>query len=173
VKLPTTNQVRRLVAQLRDADLAALERRLVAALDRDVRTGSAVPDGYPSSTMGGGRGGSEDTAVERTVLAREGRLERDQVREDVEQACGYLVDAVAALGACDARLDHLDRISSPLSRSETSGAAHCEACQRWVSGSATDRIRSGYCDSCRKAWDRAGRPDRSVFARQRRAEGAA
>ena len=32
-----------------------------------------------------------------------------------------------------------------------------------VGGSATDRIRSGYCMRCYQAWRRAGNPDRSAF----------
>jgi hypothetical protein len=33
----------------------------------------------------------------------------------------------------------------------------------WVSGSASDRIKSGYCERCYKAWQRAGNPDRAEF----------
>lgn len=55
-------------------------------------------------------------------------------------------------------------------RTPSAGAGECSACRCWVSGAANDRLRAGYCDACRKAWDRAGRPDRATFARSRAIE---
>lgn len=50
----------------------------------------------------------------------------------------------------------------------TPGGGDCTACGRYVSGATDDRLRSGYCDACRKAWERAGRPDRAAFENERR-----
>lgn len=57
----------------------------------------------------------------------------------------------------------------PPQRTPGVGAGACEACKKWVSGGADDRLRAGYCNACRMAWDRQGRPDRAEFARSRRA----
>ncbi len=44
----------------------------------------------------------------------------------------------------------------------------CQACRRPVANTPADPIRSGFCDACRKAWDRAGKPDRVLFIKERR-----
>jgi hypothetical protein len=51
-----------------------------------------------------------------------------------------------------------------------SSIGHCMACERSVLGTPDDRLRSGFCDACRKAWERAGLGDRAAFIRDRRAE---
>lgn len=60
----------------------------------------------------------------------------------------------------------------PPERKPASGAGHCEACAVWVDGTATNRLRAGYCNACRVAWSRwiaAGNPpDRSRFRVLRR-----
>ena len=45
------------------------------------------------------------------------------------------------------------------------GQGNCLACDRWVSGTASDRIAGGYCGTCNKKWERLGRPDRVRFQR--------
>jgi hypothetical protein len=45
------------------------------------------------------------------------------------------------------------RADGRVGRQETSGGI-CRACKRSVSGGVDDRLRSGYCDACRKAWRR-------------------
>lgn len=45
------------------------------------------------------------------------------------------------------------RADGRVGRQQTSGGI-CMACLRSVSGAVDDRLRSGYCDACRKAWDR-------------------
>lgn len=47
------------------------------------------------------------------------------------------------------------------------GTGTCLACDRWVPGTEHDRLRAGFCDTCRKAWERSGRPDRAAFIRNR------
>lgn len=50
------------------------------------------------------------------------------------------------------------------------GQGDCVVCDTYCSGAVNDRLRAGYCDACRKAWKRAGSPDRAEFKRARRAQ---
>lgn len=164
--------------------LDVVQRRLVAALAR-ARTPAPERDGYPTATGGSGARGQRTitvpdesgqpdavpvTGVEATAIANveHTRMDRDVVLDSAMEAFVHLLEAVNHLGAVTARLDALDRVSTPKGRSETGGAGTCAACSRWVAGSASDRIRSGYCDACRKAWERDGRPERASFERARR-----
>lgn len=180
-RLPTDEQIHNLFETLRKLNtpavpkgptrLEVLERRTLALVKRGKTPGPAI-DGYTSTTLGDGpRGNAELTPVEAAAdkLAFGFRPISDVIAEDAENAVGYLRDAVQALGALGTRLDHADRVSSPLSRSESGGAGTCKACGRDVSGAANDRLRSGYDEACARAWDRAGRPDRAEWERERRA----
>ena len=184
MKLPTDAQIRGMFHTLRRLNvpltpkgptgLDMQERRLLALAQR-ARTPAPTIDGYPSATIGDGpRGNAELTSVEAAAnhsfpddQGNPPRVERDWIAEDAENAIGYLLDAVQALGAMGARLDHADRLSNPLSRSEAGGAGSCQACGSDVSGAANDRLRSGYCGACNLAWKRAGSPDRATFKRER------
>lgn len=50
------------------------------------------------------------------------------------------------------------------------GSGRCNACGRDVPGTANDRLRSGWCSGCKRAYERAGFPDRAAFERTRYAE---
>ena len=54
-----------------------------------------------------------------------------------------------------------------LDRKPTLVAGRCQACEIGVSGKVNDRIKSGYCEACYKAWCRAGRPERATYERTR------
>ena len=184
MKLPTDAQIRSMFHQLRRLNtpmtpkgptpLDVQERRLLALVHR-ARTPSPSVDGYPSSTIGDGpRGNAELTSVEaaanRAFPGDDGvvrPVERDWICEDAENATGYLLDALNAFGAMGARLDHADRISSPLSRSEAGGAGTCQGCGNDVSGAAEDRLKRGLGPCCYTAWRRAGCPDITEFKRGR------
>lgn len=183
---PTADQITALFDRIRKltkppapkcpVPLDLLEQRTLALAKR-ARTPGPDVDGYPTATIGDGpRGNAELTSVE--AAANRGfprddgtppRPERDLVADDAENAYGYLVDAVNALGALATRLDHADKVASTLSRAEAGGSGQCKACERDVSGAAEDRIKSGYCERCYKAWCRADRPDRTEWERDRRA----
>jgi hypothetical protein len=45
------------------------------------------------------------------------------------------------------------------------GSGDCQACGRYCSGSATDRLVAGMCDTDYRRWCRHGRPDRFEFCR--------
>jgi hypothetical protein len=185
---PTDRQIRDLFATIRAlatptgkpprSKLDDLERRLLEALNRDT-AGTTQRDGYPARTIPTGTGQSPVpidannpdagsvvlTSVEAAAL---GTSEADQHREDTWQATSFLVEAVGAIGAMQRRLDLIDQRSTPTRTADTAGTGSCQACTQWCSGTGEDRLRSGYCNACRVAWDRAGRPDRATFNRTRR-----
>jgi hypothetical protein len=100
----------------------------------------------------------------------------DEVLAGLVELAGIAKLAARKLDVVDYRPALLKEKERPLDR--------CQACQRWVAASAEEHgpdfedidepldvvsgyLRSGYCDSCRKAWDRAGKPDRPTFERER------
>lgn len=186
MKLPTDAQIRGMFHTLRRLNvpltpkgptgLDLQERRLLALAQR-ARTPAPDVDGYPTSTMNDGpRGNAELTSVEAAANrafpddhGQPPRVERDWIAEDAENAIGYLLDAVNAIGAMGARLDHADRVSSPLSRSEAGGAGSCLGCGKDVSGAAEDRLKRGMGPCCYSTWVRAGRPELNEFKRGRTA----
>lgn len=179
MSLPTERQIRDLFTTLRafatptgkppTSRLDDLEHRLLRALIRD-RTGTNTIDGYSANTSSDGRGGSELTSVEsaanRTTF---GKVELDKIHEHTFHAVTFLYEAAGNLGALAHRLDAIDELSAPTPKADTAGTGYCQACGTHCSGAGDDRLRSGYCNPCRMAWDRAGRPDRASFERERRA----
>lgn len=126
-------------------------------------------DGYPPGATGGARGGGVARPVEAAVIALD---EHGATPDPVALAVARIF---ASLTAAKAALEDLDRVrqdvlANPRFGRTSSLTGDCQACQRPVSGSANDRLRAGYCDACRMAWERAGRPDRPAFERRRRKE---
>lgn len=168
-------KARDLVAEIRKTNLSDIERRLIAAIDRDL-TGAPIADGWPT-TLGGDHGGNAElTSVEAAAERRANldgtqRAVRDLHHEHTVNANQYLLDAANALNACRRRLDEIARLVSgelPDGIGRFSGAGNCLACHRPCSGHEHDRLRAGLCDPCRKAWERQGRPDRAEFIHRRR-----
>jgi hypothetical protein len=167
---------RTLLDELEDRTLDAVRRAKTASPGHDGwsnNVGTNGPKGQRTITVPDEYGDPDSVPVTNVEGNVEGlgfdRISRDQVFEDAENAVGYLRDSVAALGAWSTRLDHLDRISTPLSRSERGGAGTCLACGNNVTGAAEDRLKRGLDPGCYTAWTRAGRPDIAVFAAERRA----
>jgi hypothetical protein len=106
---PTVNQVKELCDNMRRLDWRAVADRLNQAIERDKRGGDMQPDGYPSSTMNGGTGGSELTSVEAAVEARI-RGVTDRYHDNVDEACAHLLELVNHAGALRHRLDNLDQL---------------------------------------------------------------
>ncbi len=50
--------------------------------------------------------------------------------------------------------------------SAPTGSGYCQVCDAICAG-GMDRLKSNLCESCYKAWTRAGRPDRATFKRDR------
>ena len=118
-----------------------------------------LSDGLPRQSMGepgGGNGGHGDPTLG-AVMAN-------------EQMTRMLDDLAAELERAQSAMVHAFRIASSMAaqtvapaEAEAPGAGHCQRCNVWVSGSSSDRIKSGYCERCYKAWQRAGNPDRAEF----------
>lgn len=152
--------IRRLVDRLQDAGPALFQR------DRE----TAQRDGFPAASLGGdGRGGSEGSSTENAAL---GDVRFDVIHDDA-LACRTNVDlAIASLQNALRNTQHA-KSKSTEKLSDHGPGGTCLACLREVQGTAVDRIRSGYCFACYRAWLREGKPDRLRFERARRQETAA
>lgn len=164
-------------------NLDVIERRLIEALRRDA-TGTVEHDGYPTGTVGSGGQDAAQSTTEGAALAgyrldhpsdvehSDGTWDHqphDQHHELTTAAAHALQRAADAVADLIEKLDAIDRLAT-IPRTDPSG--HCAACDRWVEGTANDRLRSGYCHTDYTAWVRAGRPDRAQFERQRRSTAA-
>ena len=54
-------------------------------------------------------------------------------------------------------------VMNPRERHRESIIPQCEACHRDIAATQSDRVRSGYCQSCYGKWVRAGKPYRAQF----------
>lgn len=154
--------------------LDEVEQRLLEAVRRD-NTGTPAADGYPTGYLACGGEDAAQSRTEGAALADYrvdpdtdtgtwGHTEHDRHHDYTTAAARALRAAADAIGELMERLDAIDRLAT-LHRTDPSG--HCNACTRWVEGTANDRLRAGYCAACYRAWDRAGRPDRVQFERTR------
>ena len=123
-----------------------------------------LSDGLPRQSMGepGSSGGGHGDPTLGAVMAN-------------EQTARMVDDLRAELERAESAMMHAFRLASSLAsavvapaEADPPGAGHCQRCERWVSGAASksgapDRIKSGYCERCYKAWQRAGNPDRVLF----------
>lgn len=101
-----------------------LERRLLAALERD-RTGTLALDGWPTSTTGNGSNGLPTSSVEAAVVARvDSPQPRDYHRALTRRAAGALEDAVVALNTLRSALASIDDLTKTTGP-ETKTCAHC------------------------------------------------
>jgi hypothetical protein len=118
-----------------------------------------LSDGLPRQSMGepGGSGGGHGDPTLGAVMAN-------------EQTARMVDDLRAELERAESAMMHAFRLASSLAsavvapaEADPPGAGHCQRCAVWVAGTAKDRIKSGYCERCYKAWQRAGNPDRALF----------
>lgn len=124
-----------------DPDLLGLERRLKRAVERD-RSGSAQPDGYPTSSLGEGQGTSDTTPTERAVLGHyqvdpmdpEGpgfwNPRPDPVRDIVRKARRAAETAAQELTRCRKELDRLDVLTG-ITGAASLDPEPCEWCARF------------------------------------------
>ena len=151
------------------ADLAALanvlatvrvllEQHLVANAHSTAWT--VLADSMPTSSLGepGGIGGHSDPTLRAVEANNEITAQLDEIH--------------ARLAAMASDATRVFRLATMIvgagvqpAASDPPGAGTCQRCERWVSGSSSDRIRSGWCEACFKRWTRAGRPDRTEFNR--------
>jgi hypothetical protein len=175
----------------RDAVRELLDELTDEALAEVLRRGQMKPrDGYPSSTLGGsGRGTSEHTPTEAAALAGLAVADDDAIRNGEEVRSDQwdrhdsphdpIGDAAAnlmrALLEMHARAITAERavkyvINAGDRRRKYQLGGDCRCCGREVQGGTADPVRSGYCATCGKRWERAGRPDRGAWEREQRAE---
>lgn len=171
------NQQIRKRRQLQQLATISLEAGRLTSLITEAYTAIelTLPDGYPS---GGGEpvsGGDTSNPTLSAVLQHERVCESIEDRDNDEArrvglaaVDASLTAAVHALRETHAALSQLTARLHTGRPEQRTNIADCEACGRTVANTPNDRLRSGYCMACRKAWDRAGRPDRVAFERARR-----
>jgi hypothetical protein len=120
--LPTRRQLEQLARPLVIGPHDLTVARLAAAIERERRVGSSLPDGMPASSLGGSGGGTGPTivvdgervpvtSVEAAVFAR-ANPQRDKEADAVRDALRALEDAVEALRRLRHRLDLVDAVRS-------------------------------------------------------------
>lgn len=159
----------------------SIERRLLIALQRD-RTGSVIPDGYPTSTGGGRSGGSRTivvpdengqpdrvpvTAIEAAVVALvDGDTPRDRHHDLTVRAVEAIDSAVVALNTCVAALASIDDLVSEKGPAPKT-CAHCtskrgEGSDRpiYATGTVGDRLERSVslCKHCYGFVEQTARP---------------
>lgn len=118
-----------------------------------------VATGLPAQSMGepgGGHGGHGDPTLGAV-------LNNDWVSTNIRQVQTDLEAAAALIASARNRLGNVAAQTDTRPEADPAGAGHCQRCNAWVTGSTTDRVRSGYCGACYQAWRRAGNPDRAQF----------
>lgn len=122
--------------------------------------------GAPGSNQGGR--GSKGDHSDPTYAA----FMRPDVSDHWLDDLSLYAENVMSSGANLARLVHDLGTITPTSPRELSanGSGDCQACGDFNSGAVNDRLRGGFCNACRMAYQRAGCPDRFEFCRDRRAQ---
>ena len=163
--------------QSQQLSLIALQAARLPTLLREAYTAIelTLPDGYPAGGSEPVSGGDISNPTLGAVLQREGVLEcvEDHSADEARRVGLAAVDtslavAISALREAHAELTQIAARLHAGHEGQRTNMADCAACERPVANTPTDRLRAGYCDACRKAWDRAGRPDRAAFERSRR-----
>lgn len=134
-----------------------LESQLVGRAHRSLA--DVLADGLPSQSMGepgGGNGGHGDPTLGAVMANEQMTRMLDDLRAELERAQSAVVHAFRLASSIAAQT------VAPV-EADPPGAGHCQRCAVWVAGTAKDRIKSGYCERCYKAWQRAGNPDRALF----------
>jgi hypothetical protein len=134
-----------------------------------------LPDGYPTGGSEPVSGGDIGNPTLGAVLERERTLEcvEDPGGDEARRVGLAAVDTSLTVAVRALREAHqeLTQITARLHAGkvgERTNMADCAACERPVANTPNDRLRSGYCNACRMAWNRQGQPDRPAFERTRR-----
>jgi len=131
-RLPTENAIHHLIDSVRALNqpkvrgqpkrVDDIEARLLAAMQRD-RTGSPIPDGYPSTTSGPIGNGSS-SSVEAAVIALDHGAGRDWLHDLVLRATRALEDMVINANTLVSALASIDDVT----RVTTVAPKTCEHC---------------------------------------------
>lgn len=176
-------------ADRRTLEQAKRDRQTIRDLFQDVDDGilsdlmrRAQHDAVDAYTQGtGGRGNDTPDPTYSNVLRAAGSGEGadtwpftpDHVRQ-------VIVGMFAQLHEMAKIAEHVGKgrvfvyaIADKAAGRKTSLGGPCERCDTNVTGAVGDKLVSGYCGKCRKAWERAGYPDRHQFERSYQQEQAA
>lgn len=157
----------------RKADLEALGRRLArlgTSLERRAGQAVKIADDHASTLRatgsgtgpeGRGRGGHSDPTAGIALAANP-----DASWRWAEHLSGTAAEVADVLDRLERTLDVLTAAGAD--PAPPAGAGSCQACHAVVTGTANDRIKSGFCTACYAAWLRQGRPDRAEFGASRR-----
>lgn len=128
--------------------------------------------GWPKGTLGDGTGSrttSTSTSVE--TAARADQEQQDPGHwDDIDLRLAKLLRMLWQ-GAVNGQSMLTDLLAHGQDVDELpAGHGECMCCGRFCQPQRdpNDRLRSGLCDACRKAWDRAGRPERTDWMHLRR-----
>lgn len=115
-------------------------------------------DGLPSQSMGehGATGDHGDPTASAAVGNDHLAAKAKEAHLELERAESAIVHAFRLF-------TQLAGMTVAPTAADPAGSGNCQRCGRWVSGSQSDRIRSGWCMACYQAWRRADTPDRSEF----------
>jgi hypothetical protein len=172
-KLRDAEAHRRMVLEVLGAlDLEVLHRRgdQVARMDGYPAGASDGPGSGPSIMVRNELGDLERVSVTGTEVAALSRPEPDPVGRWIADVFALLDLMASTAQGIRGRAESVARCHEKVN--QAAGAGVCEVCARYCSGAEHDRLRSGYCPADHMAWKRAGRPDRSVFKRERQAREA-
>lgn len=133
-------------------------------LDELVRRAGTRVTSPPSPSGPRGKGSVSDPTLS-AVIRSEERMS-DPIWEAVRDIATTLSDLASLSESIDAKLRFI--ASGPTDKQLV--VHKCLACDREVMGTPSDRIRSGMCFACYRAWLREGRPYRDGFFRKIKAE---
>lgn len=172
-RAPGVSDLRRqraaLAADLREASTIA--DYATKLLDDLLPTAHAVAGDVMADGLGAG-GGSEPVSGGSTNLPTEAAVQqRERLSWALSALSGELRAAQVHVRAAFNRATTLAGLAVAAPDDLAPGQGNCAACDRWVTGTPTDRIKANYCEACFKAWHRAGCPDRAAFERGRREGG--
>jgi hypothetical protein len=162
--IPPLSKVRRTLAHLREL-VADLDDDTVTELHR--RAQLVAQDGYTSGSSAG-RGSHGGDVADPTYAAAVRPEPFDPVRKAVAEIFAGLAEATGVLRGADRRRRYVFAAGDAERGRQSSLAGDCGACGRAVAGTEDDKLCSGYCSACRKAWERADYPERGTFERERR-----
>ena len=127
---------------------------------------------------GGGSSASETTATEAAALSGlpDGENDKDDWRRHVVpdplgEAIAHVLTGIVEIARLTKQVDR--RVSVVVHAADKLAGRpttldQCQCCDKDVQGRGRDRIVSGYCPACYKAWCKAGRPDRLLWEVKRR-----
>jgi len=107
-----------------------------------------------------GKGSHSDPTLASVIRKMSGDDAPDPIYEAVKTLAQTLSDIATLSQLIDQQIRF---VTQGAEREKESTIAHCQACEREVSRTPKDRIRSGYCHACYAKYIRQGRPYRLAF----------